>query len=98
MHLGYDASTRNEDVRPAVFVDFLQTTICEAATDPNVPFLRVQRIPLAIGRMIMLPCRWCYYKETERVLGQTFGVLVLQDFEVWNIWTSVLRRVANLLC
>ena len=27
-------------------------------------------------------CRWCYYKETERVLGQTFGVLVLQDFEV----------------
>ncbi|CAM9579055.1 unnamed protein product [Scytosiphon promiscuus] len=25
--------------------------------------------------------RWCYYKETERVLGQTFGVLVLQDFE-----------------
>lgn len=27
-------------------------------------------------------CRWCYYKDTERVLGQTFGLLVLQDFEV----------------
>ncbi|CAN0119983.1 unnamed protein product, partial [Ascophyllum nodosum] len=25
--------------------------------------------------------RWCYYKDTERILGQTFGVLVLQDFE-----------------
>ncbi|CAM9538532.1 unnamed protein product [Ectocarpus sp. 8 AP-2014] len=25
--------------------------------------------------------RWCYYKDTERVLGQTFGVLILQDFE-----------------
>ncbi len=25
--------------------------------------------------------RWCYYKETHRVLGQTYGMCVLQDFE-----------------
>ena len=25
--------------------------------------------------------RWCYYKETQRVLGTTFGMCVLQDFE-----------------
>ena len=25
--------------------------------------------------------RWTYYKETEKVLGQTFGMCVLQDFE-----------------
>lgn len=25
--------------------------------------------------------RWTYYKETEKILGQTFGVVVLQDFE-----------------
>lgn len=25
--------------------------------------------------------RWCYYKETQRVLGNTFGMCVLQDFE-----------------
>jgi N-acetyltransferase 10 len=25
--------------------------------------------------------RWCYYKETAKVLGQTFGCCVLQDFE-----------------
>ena len=25
--------------------------------------------------------RWCYYKETQRILGQTFGMLVLQDFD-----------------
>ncbi len=25
--------------------------------------------------------RWCYYKETHRILGQTFGMCVLQDFE-----------------
>ena len=24
---------------------------------------------------------WCYYKDTQRALGQTYGVLVLQDFE-----------------
>lgn len=25
--------------------------------------------------------RWTYYKETEKVMGQTFGMCVLQDFE-----------------
>ena len=25
--------------------------------------------------------RYCYYKETQSILGQTFGMLVLQDFE-----------------
>ncbi|CAJ2499715.1 Uu.00g025680.m01.CDS01 [Anthostomella pinea] len=25
--------------------------------------------------------RYCYYKETEKILGQTFGMCVLQDFE-----------------
>ena len=25
--------------------------------------------------------QWCYYKDSHRVLGNTFGVLVLQDFE-----------------
>lgn len=25
--------------------------------------------------------RWCYYKETNRILGSTYGMLVLQDFE-----------------
>lgn len=25
--------------------------------------------------------RWAYYKETEKILGQTFGMCVLQDFE-----------------
>lgn len=25
--------------------------------------------------------RWCYYHETQRILGNTFGMLVLQDFE-----------------
>ncbi|KAJ4462772.1 putative RNA cytidine acetyltransferase [Paratrimastix pyriformis] len=25
--------------------------------------------------------RWCYYAETHRVLGQTFGMCILQDFE-----------------
>jgi len=24
---------------------------------------------------------WCYYKDSHRALGQTFGMLVLQDFE-----------------
>jgi N-acetyltransferase 10 len=24
---------------------------------------------------------WCYYRDTHRILGQTFGLLVLQDFE-----------------
>lgn len=25
--------------------------------------------------------RWCYYKETHKVLGSTYGMCVLQDFE-----------------
>ena len=25
--------------------------------------------------------RYCYYKETNKILGQTFGMLILQDFE-----------------
>ena len=25
--------------------------------------------------------RWCYYHETQKILGNTFGMLVLQDFE-----------------
>uniref|UniRef100_A0AAV1VF88 RNA cytidine acetyltransferase n=1 Tax=Peronospora matthiolae TaxID=2874970 RepID=A0AAV1VF88_9STRA len=25
--------------------------------------------------------RWCYYKETQKVLGSTYGMCVLQDFE-----------------
>jgi N-acetyltransferase 10 len=25
--------------------------------------------------------RYCYYKETHKILGQTFGMCVLQDFE-----------------
>jgi len=25
--------------------------------------------------------RWCYYKETQRILGNTYGMAVLQDFE-----------------
>jgi N-acetyltransferase 10 len=25
--------------------------------------------------------RWCYYRETHKILGQTYGMCVLQDFE-----------------
>ncbi len=25
--------------------------------------------------------RWCYYRDSHKILGQTFGMLVLQDFE-----------------
>lgn len=28
--------------------------------------------------------RWCYYNETTKILGQTFGMVVLQDFEAIN--------------
>ncbi len=34
--------------------------------------------------------RYTYYKETEKVLGQTFGMLVLQDFEA--ISPNILAR------
>ena len=33
--------------------------------------------------------RWCYYKDSKNILGQTYGMLVLQDFE---------SMTANLLC
>ena len=36
-----------------------------------------------------VPVRWCYYKESSQVLGQTFGMAVLQDFEALT---------PNLLC
>ncbi|GIX61623.1 ATPase domain containing protein [Babesia caballi] len=41
----------------------------EATEDPYELFLRTTEI------------RYCYYKESQKVLGQTFGFLVLQDFE-----------------
>ncbi|KAK1444783.1 N-acetyltransferase 10 [Babesia gibsoni] len=41
----------------------------EATEDPYEVFLRTTEI------------RYCYYKESQKVLGQTFGLLVLQDFE-----------------
>jgi N-acetyltransferase 10 len=33
---------------------------------------------------------WCYYKDSHRILGNTFGVLVLQDFEALtpNLWLN----------
>ena len=34
--------------------------------------------------------RWTYYKDTDKVLGQTFGAVVLQDFEA--ITPNVLAR------
>lgn len=34
--------------------------------------------------------RWCYYKETQNILGNTFGMLVLQDFE--SITPNILCR------
>lgn len=34
--------------------------------------------------------RYTYYKETHKVLGQTFGMLVLQDFE--SVTPNVLCR------
>merc|ERR1719162_2847158 len=33
--------------------------------------------------------RYCYYKDTEQVLGKTFGMCILQDFEALT---------PNLLC
>ncbi|OQR83518.1 N-acetyltransferase 10 [Achlya hypogyna] len=34
--------------------------------------------------------RWCYYKETQKILGQTYGMCVLQDFEA--ITPNILAR------
>lgn len=38
---------------------------------------------------------WCYYKDSHRVLGNTFGVLVLQDFEALtpNIMARTIETV-----
>lgn len=39
--------------------------------------------------------RWCYYNETHRILGQTFGMVVLQDFEAMqpNILARTIETV-----
>jgi N-acetyltransferase 10 len=37
--------------------------------------------------------RWCYYKDTPKVLGQTFGCCVLQDFE--SITPNILCRTVE---
>ncbi|KDO26199.1 hypothetical protein SPRG_08561 [Saprolegnia parasitica CBS 223.65] len=34
--------------------------------------------------------RWCYYKETQKILGQTYGMCVLQDFEA--VTPNILAR------
>jgi len=34
--------------------------------------------------------RYCYYKETDRILGQTFGMCILQDFQA--ITPNILAR------
>ena len=34
--------------------------------------------------------RWTYYKDTDKILGQTFGACVLQDFEAMT--PNVLAR------
>jgi N-acetyltransferase 10 len=34
--------------------------------------------------------RWCYYAESHQILGQTFGMCVLQDFE--SITPNLLAR------
>lgn len=39
--------------------------------------------------------RYCYYKETHKVLGQTYGMLVLQDFEALtpSLWARTVETV-----
>jgi N-acetyltransferase 10 len=37
--------------------------------------------------------RYCYYKETESILGQTFGMCILQDFEA--LTPSILCRTVE---
>lgn len=37
--------------------------------------------------------RWCYYRETDRILGSTYGMLVLQDFEA--ITPNLLARTVE---
>lgn len=40
---------------------------------------------------------WCYYKDSHRILGTTFGVLVLQDFEALtpNLMARTIETVAG---
>ncbi|KAG9508843.1 RNA cytidine acetyltransferase, partial [Fragariocoptes setiger] len=37
--------------------------------------------------------RWCYYHETHKILGQTFGMAVLQDFEAMQ--PNILARTVE---
>ncbi|KAJ3343731.1 hypothetical protein HDU93_006643 [Gonapodya sp. JEL0774] len=37
--------------------------------------------------------RYCYYKETDKILGQTFGMCVLQDFE--SLTPNLLARTVE---
>lgn len=37
--------------------------------------------------------RWCYYSETHKILGQTYGMAVLQDFEA--IQPNILARTVE---
>jgi N-acetyltransferase 10 len=41
--------------------------------------------------------KYCYYKETQRILGNTYGMLVLQDFEALtpNILCRTIETVAG---
>lgn len=40
---------------------------------------------------------WCYYKDSHRALGQTFGMLVLQDFETMtpNLLARTVETIAG---
>ena len=38
--------------------------------------------------------RFCYYNETEKILGSTYGMCILQDFEAMTPNTLV-RKAAN---
>lgn len=37
--------------------------------------------------------RWCYYNETHKILGQTYGMAILQDFEA--IQPNILARTVE---
>lgn len=37
--------------------------------------------------------RWCYYHETQKILGQTYGMAVLQDFEAMQ--PNILARTVE---
>ena len=46
-----------------------------SAALPAPPLLLPERFALCVQ------IRWCYYRETHKVLGNTYGMCVLQDFE-----------------